>query len=179
MECGWRRVHLPCRRWSWPSRPLRSVRGHHHLPHRRRAPAGLPPHRGHPLTAHRRPSVGVPDLALHLVGGRLRHRTRATVDAWALRSYGEINADVVFVAANGFSTKGGLTTPDLAEAAVKRAMMTAARRVVLVADSAKYGQEQFAHFGELSDVDLLITDTGMDAEDARAIERAGTAVVRA
>ena len=120
-----------------------------------------------------------PGMQLHLVGGRVRHRTRAAVDAWALRAYGEIRADVVFVAANGFSAEHGLTTPDLAEAAVKRAAMTAARRVVLLADSAKHGQEHFARFGALSDVDLLITDSGLDPEDATAIERGGTEVVRA
>jgi DeoR family fructose operon transcriptional repressor len=120
-----------------------------------------------------------PGMQLHLVGGRVRHRTRAAVDAWALRAYGEIRADVVFVAANGFSAEHGLTTPDLAEAAVKRAAMTAARRVVLLADSAKHGQEHFARFGALSDVDLLITDSGLSPEDATAMERGGMEVVRA
>ncbi|MBD9732160.1 DeoR/GlpR transcriptional regulator [Streptomyces sp. H28] len=120
-----------------------------------------------------------PGLQLHLVGGRVRHRTRAAVDAWALRAYGEIRADVLFVAANGFSTEHGLTTPDLAEAAVKRAAMAAARRVVLLADSSKHGQEHFARFGDLNDVDLLITDSGLSPDDALAIERGGTEVVRA
>ncbi|WP_043684684.1 DeoR/GlpR family DNA-binding transcription regulator [Streptomyces xylophagus] len=120
-----------------------------------------------------------PGMQLHLVGGRVRHRTRAAVDAWALRAYGEIRADVVFVAANGFSAEHGLTTPDLAEAAVKRAAMAAARRVVLLADSAKHGQEHFARFGALSDVDLLITDSGLSPEDATAMERGGMEVVRA
>ncbi|MCG7209825.1 DeoR/GlpR family DNA-binding transcription regulator [Streptomyces arenae] len=120
-----------------------------------------------------------PGIQLHLVGGRVRHRTRAAVDAWALRAYGEIRADVLFVAANGFSAEQGLTTPDLAEAAVKRAAVAAARRVVLLADSAKHGQEHFARFGALGDVDLLITDTGLTPEDAAAIERGGTEVVRA
>ncbi|MFF2810962.1 DeoR/GlpR family DNA-binding transcription regulator [Streptomyces sp. RGM 3693] len=120
-----------------------------------------------------------PGLTLHLVGGRIRHRTRAAVDDWALRAYREINADVLFLATNGFSLDGGLTTPDLAEAAVKRALIAAARRVVLLADSAKFGQQHFARFGALSDVDLLITDTGLSPEDALAIERAGTEVIRA
>ncbi|MEU2423976.1 DeoR/GlpR family DNA-binding transcription regulator [Streptomyces sp. NPDC007851] len=120
-----------------------------------------------------------PGIQLHLVGGRVRHRTRAAVDAWALRAYGEIRADVLFVAANGFSAEQGLTTPDLAEAAVKRAAVAAARRVVLLADSAKHGQEHFARFGALDDVDLLITDTGLTPDDAAAIERGGTEVVRA
>jgi DeoR family fructose operon transcriptional repressor len=120
-----------------------------------------------------------PGLQLHLVGGRVRHRTRAAVDAWALRAYGEIRADVAFVAANGFSAEHGLTTPDLAEAAVKRAAVAAARRVVLLADSSKHGQEHFARFGGLSDVQVLITDSGLSPEEAAAIERGGTQVVRA
>ncbi|GGR62112.1 MULTISPECIES: DeoR/GlpR family DNA-binding transcription regulator [Streptomyces] len=120
-----------------------------------------------------------PGIQLHLVGGRVRHRTRAAVDAWALRAYGEIRADALFVAANGFSAEHGLTTPDLAEAAVKRAAVGAARRVVLLADSGKHGQEHFARFGGLDDVDLLITDSGLSPDDAAAIERGGTEVVRA
>ncbi|MER5224697.1 MULTISPECIES: DeoR/GlpR family DNA-binding transcription regulator [Streptomyces] len=119
-----------------------------------------------------------PGIQLHLVGGRVRHRTRAAVDAWALRAYGEIRADVVFLATNGFSLEYGLTTPDLAEAAVKRAALGAARRVVLLADSAKHGQEHFARFGALDDVDVLITDSGLSPEDATALKRGGTEVVR-
>ncbi|MFJ3724036.1 DeoR/GlpR family DNA-binding transcription regulator [Streptomyces sp. NPDC090045] len=115
-------------------------------------------------------------IDLHLVGGRVRHRTRAAVDAWALRAYVEIRADVLFLAADGFTAEGGLTTPDLAEAAVKRAAMGAARRVVLLADSAKAGQEHFARFGSFADVHLLITDTGLAPADKAAIEAAGTEV---
>ncbi|MFE9389770.1 DeoR/GlpR family DNA-binding transcription regulator [Streptomyces sp. NPDC006784] len=117
-------------------------------------------------------------IELHIVGGRVRHRTRAAVDAWALRTYGEIKADVLFLATNGFSVEAGLTTPDLAEAAVKRTMMAAARHVVLLADSTKAGEEYFARFGDLSQVDLLITDTGLSPDETRAVEDQGTRVQR-
>ncbi|UED84184.1 DeoR/GlpR family DNA-binding transcription regulator [Streptomyces profundus] len=123
--------------------------------------------------------VDHPGISLHLVGGRVRHRTSAAVDAWALRAYGEINADLLLLATNGFSLDDGLTTPDLAEAAVKRAMVAAARRTVLLADSTKLRQQYFARFGDFSDVDLFVTDTGLGDEDAAAIERRGTEVVRA
>ncbi|MEW2292003.1 DeoR/GlpR family DNA-binding transcription regulator [Streptomyces sp. NPDC006743] len=148
-----------------------------------RLAAALPLETGLTVVTHSLPIAARladhPGLQLHLVGGRVRHRTRAAVDAWALRAYGEIRADVLFVAANGFSAEHGLTTPDLAEAAVKRAAIAAARRVVLLADSTKHGQEHFARFGGLSDVDLLITDSGLSTEDAAAIEGGGTEVVRA
>ncbi|MFC5908239.1 DeoR/GlpR family DNA-binding transcription regulator [Streptacidiphilus monticola] len=123
--------------------------------------------------------VDHPHLQLHLVGGRLRHRTHAAVDAWALRALGEVHADVAVIATNGFSPESGLTTPDLAEAAVKRAMLENAERVVLVADSAKFGARHFARFGELRQIDVLVTDTGLDDEAAAEIERQGTDVIRA
>ncbi|MER7107384.1 DeoR/GlpR family DNA-binding transcription regulator [Streptomyces sp. NPDC000229] len=147
-----------------------------------RVAAGLPPECALTVVTHALPAAfrlaDHPGIALHLVGGRVRHRTRAAVDAWALRAYGEIRADVLLLGANGFSVEHGLTTPDLAEGAVKRAMVAAARRVVLLADSAKHGEEHFARFGDLTDVDLLITDTGLSPEHAAAIEATGTEVVR-
>lgn len=51
--------------------------------------------------------------------------------------------------------------------------------MVLLADSRKFEQEHFARFGSLSQVDLLITDDGLTAADARAVEAAGTEVERA
>lgn len=50
---------------------------------------------------------------------------------------------------------------------------------MLLADSAKFGQEHFARFGDLAQVDLLITDTGLGSDDALAVEGQGTEVVRA
>lgn len=50
---------------------------------------------------------------------------------------------------------------------------------MLLADSAKHGQEHFARFGDLTDIDLIVTDSGLGTEDAAAIEAAGTEVVRA
>ncbi|CAM5440403.1 DeoR/GlpR family DNA-binding transcription regulator [Streptomyces xanthochromogenes] len=146
-----------------------------------RLAAVLPLESGLTLVTHALPVAARladhPSIDLHLVGGRVRHRTRAAVDAWALRAYGEIRADVVFLGTNGFSAAHGLTTPDLAEAAVKRAAIGAARRVVLLADSDKHGQEHFARFADMADVDLLITDSGLAPEDIAAIEAAGTDVI--
>ncbi|NGN69466.1 DeoR/GlpR transcriptional regulator [Streptomyces sp. A7024] len=142
----------------------------------------LPPESSFTVITHALPVAARladhPGIDLHLVGGRVRHRTRAAVDAWALRAYGEVNADVAFIATNGYSLDAGLTTPDLAEGAVKRAVIGAARRVVLLADSGKFGAQHLARFGSLAGVDLLITDTGLAPEDARAIKAQGTEVVR-
>ncbi|WP_436528080.1 DeoR/GlpR family DNA-binding transcription regulator [Actinoplanes sp. HUAS TT8] len=120
-----------------------------------------------------------PNLTVLLLGGRVRGKTLATVDDWALRPLSEMYVDVAFMGANGCSVERGMTTPDPAEAAVKRAMIAAARRVVLLADHTKIGNDYLARFGGLAELDLLITDAGLDHELAAEVEATGVRLVKA
>jgi DeoR family fructose operon transcriptional repressor len=122
---------------------------------------------------------GRPNITVLTVGGRVRGRTLAMVDQWAVRVLAETFTDVGFVATNGVSVERGLTTPDVAEAAVKRAMLGAARRVVVLADHTKVGNDHFACFGDLDQVDTLVTDSGLDPSLASDLEAAGPRVVLA
>jgi DeoR family transcriptional regulator, fructose operon transcriptional repressor len=119
------------------------------------------------------------NLNVLLLGGRVRGKTLAAVDDWALRPLADLYVDVAFIGTNGCSVERGLTTPDPAEAAVKRAMIGAARRAILLADHTKIGNDYLARFGSLSDLDLLITDSGLNDELVADVEAAGLRVVRA
>ncbi|MPY82033.1 MAG: DeoR family transcriptional regulator [Actinophytocola sp.] len=123
--------------------------------------------------------VGHSMTTVLMIGGKVRGRTMATVDDWALRALADTYVDVAFIGTNGVSAERGLTTPDTGEAAVKRAMIAAARRVVVLTDHTKVGNDCLARFGSLSDVDVLITDTGLDADAAEELSAAGPKVVRA
>jgi DeoR family fructose operon transcriptional repressor len=120
-----------------------------------------------------------PFLEVMVAGGRVRDRTLAAVGDLASSFLDNFVPDVAFLGTNGVSVGQGLTTPDAAEAAAKRAMIRNARRVVLLADHTKIGQEYFVRFAEIGKVDVLITDSGLDDEPAREIEAAGVEVVRA
>ena len=120
-----------------------------------------------------------PNLNVLVLGGRVRGKTLATVDDWALRPLADLYVDVAFMGTNGCSVERGLTTPDPAEAAVKRAMIGAARRAVLLADHTKIGNDYLARFGSLADLDLLITDDGLNDELVMDVEAEGVRVVRA
>jgi DeoR family fructose operon transcriptional repressor len=119
------------------------------------------------------------NLTVLMLGGRVRGRTLATVDDWALRPLNDLYVDVAFLGTNGCSVERGLTTPDPAEATVKQAMIRAARRSVLLADHTKIGNDYLARFGSLSDLDLLITDTGLNDDLVAEMEAAGLRVARA
>ncbi|KAB2339973.1 DeoR/GlpR family DNA-binding transcription regulator [Actinomadura rudentiformis] len=119
-----------------------------------------------------------PNLNVIMLGGRVRGRTLATVDDWVLRPLADLWVDVAFIATNGCSAPHGLTTSDQAEAAVKRAMITSSRRRILLADHTKMGNDYLVRFGTLDEIDVVITDTGLDTELAAGIAAAGPEVVR-
>ncbi len=123
--------------------------------------------------------AGRPSITVHLLGGVIRGRTLAAVGSWAERDVQDVFADVAFLGTNGLTIEQGLTTPDLVEAGVKRALVAAARRVVVLADHTKMGRTDFAHVAPLSAIDTLISDTDLEPELAEEIEAAGPRVVRA
>jgi DeoR family transcriptional regulator, fructose operon transcriptional repressor len=120
-----------------------------------------------------------PNVTVLMLGGRLRGRTLAAVGDWARRALEDTLVDVAFVGTNGISVERGLTTPDTAEAEIKRAMVAAARRAVVVADHTKVGNDHFARFAGIGDVDVLVTDAGIDESLATELGTAGLRVVRA
>lgn len=124
--------------------------------------------------------LGVNDnLTVLLLGGRVRGKTLATVDDWALRPLADINVDVAFMGTNGCTVERGLTTPDHAEAVVKKAMIASARRTVLLCDHTKIGVNHMARFAHLDDIDVVITDDGLDSELAADFDAAGVRLVEA
>jgi DeoR family fructose operon transcriptional repressor len=117
-----------------------------------------------------------PLLTVYTFGGRIRPLTVAEVDDWAARSLGEINVDVAFLGANAVSVDRGLTTPDPAEAAIKRLMLSSARKRILLTDHSKFGCISNCKHADLADIDLMITDEGVDSRELQALRAAGVEV---
>ena len=121
--------------------------------------------------------AAVPGVTLHLLGGRVRGVTQCAVGETTVRSLDELRVDVAFLGANGITAAHGFTTPDEAEASVKRAMVRAGQRVVVLADSSKLGREQLVRFAAAGDVDVLVTDADADPAEVAALEALDVEVV--
>lgn len=119
-----------------------------------------------------------PAIDLVLLGGRVRHRTGAAVGESVGAVLADMCADVAFMGTNGFDVALGFTTPDQAEAGAKRAMVAAARRVIVVTDSSKAGRVHLHRFADLAQVALLITDVGLDDDTAEDLDVQGVEVLR-
>lgn len=114
-----------------------------------------------------------------VIGGKLRKNTLAMVDVDAIAAIEPLLVDTLFISSDGLSPTKGLTTPYREEAALKQAMIGAARRVVALVDHSKVGQDQFVRFANWSDVDVLVTNTEVDPRIVAAIESLGTTVLLA
>ncbi len=120
-----------------------------------------------------------PSVDLHVLPGRVRRTTQAAVGPDTVAALERLRVDVAFVGTNALSLSHGLSTPDSDEAATKRAIVAAARRVVVLADASKIGEENVERFATLDEIDLLITDDSLVPDDRGALERAGVEVLLA
>jgi DeoR/GlpR family transcriptional regulator of sugar metabolism len=69
---------------------------------------------------------------------------------------------------HGMDARSGFTTPNVLEADTDRALIGAGRRLVVVADSSKWGVIGISSIARLDEADTLVTDSGL-AGDARDI----------
>jgi len=116
---------------------------------------------------------------LIVVGGELRATSRAIVGPLTRHQLDDHRVDRALMGTFAFSLEDGLSTTDPAEAYTKELVVARAREVILLADSTKAGTRSFVHAGNLEDVDVLVTDDGLDERTARALARRGVRVITA
>ena len=56
----------------------------------------------------------------------------------------------------------GISTPTIEKANLKKKMMKVADQVILVADHTKFYKKAFAHVASLEEIDVIITDEGLE-----------------
>ncbi|MEL4356582.1 MULTISPECIES: DeoR/GlpR family DNA-binding transcription regulator [unclassified Luteococcus] len=114
---------------------------------------------------------------VQLLGGHVRGVTQACVGGNTVAWLNKLRVDVCFVGTNGISAAHGLSTPDSEEAIVKEHMVHCGRRVVVLADSRKFGAETATSFATLDDIDVIVTDAVSDLQRERCTERGIEVVV--
>ena len=117
-----------------------------------------------------------PRITVLVTGGTLRPLQHSLVNPLATTLLERLHASVAFVGCNGVDPGAGVTNVNLPEAEVKRAMLLAARRRVIVADGSKVGEVELAKVCDLEEVTLLITDPSADPEVLTEIAAAGCQV---
>jgi DeoR/GlpR family transcriptional regulator of sugar metabolism len=106
-------------------------------------------------------------------------RSRSLIPPFAGLVLAEINADCAYLCCAGIDAERGFTNAHFEEVEVKRAMLGAARRAVVLGDHGKIGHVAGARIAGLGEVSALVTDAGAEPADIAALEAAGLDVVLA
>lgn len=114
---------------------------------------------------------------LILGGGELRRRSQTVIGSLSRLILSQLHLDRAFMGTIGLTADEGLTTTDPNEAYTKELVMKRARQVVVLADKSKIGKVSFAHAGALDDVDVLITEEGVEESLSRALQKANVELV--
>ena len=119
----------------------------------------------------------LPSMTVHMSGGLFKAPTLSLTGEKSGDFFNGIFAEKLFLATAAVSFEAGLTFPSMADLYVKRAMIKAASKVYLVADSTKIGRTSFSSLGSIDLIHGFITDDGISDADRAEFEKHGIEVI--
>ncbi len=118
-------------------------------------------------------------IELMLPGGVVRRNYRSLVGVLAEDALRQVRADVLFLGTSGVDEQLAVWDSTIVEVPIKRAMIEAADRVVLLADAEKFSMRGVMRVCEAEAIDHVVTDASLPDPVCGAIEEAGIEVMRA
>lgn len=117
------------------------------------------------------------EASVFVIGGKLINNSMSLVGPQAELELQKYNADFSFLGASGISMRKGFTSSDLYEAEVKRAMISAGQKIVIVADHTKFERGGLISFASFQDVDILVTSDLVEPSILEEIRNSGVQVM--
>lgn len=109
---------------------------------------------------------------LYVAAGAVDRANLSTEGDMVAAAIAEFNIDIAFLSTPAFDLRGA-SVPSGPKKVVKQALAAHATRTILVTDSTKYGRVAALRTVALSELDALITDTGLPESAVDAIRDAG------
>lgn len=105
--------------------------------------------------------INYPQIEVLQLGGTLRHNSSSVVGPYAEMILQDVACNLLFMGVDGIDLEVGLTTTSLPEARLNQKMIDVARKVIVLADSSKFGRRGMAKICPLDQVDEIITNEGV------------------
>jgi DeoR family transcriptional regulator, fructose operon transcriptional repressor len=118
---------------------------------------------------------------IHVIstGGELRKDVFYLSGVWAQHALSEIRVDKAVLGVSAIDPVYGISTASQAEAQIKKLILKSARVKIALADHTKFGNQGFAFVGPVTDIDILVTDSGVDTKYLRPLRESGVELILA
>lgn len=120
-----------------------------------------------------------PGIEIIVIGGKLYKHELVTVGAATVKAYQDIRADLCLLGIGSVHPEVGISTFDLEEAYVKRAMIASAAEVVALTSMEKIGTAAPYIVGPITDLTHLVTERSVSNEVLAPYRALGITIVRA
>ncbi|NQV30250.1 MAG: DeoR/GlpR transcriptional regulator [Candidatus Marinimicrobia bacterium] len=121
--------------------------------------------------------AGNPNCTVMLTGGTLREKSFSLVGIQAERMLREYHFDKVFLGVDGFDIETGISTPNPYEAQINTSMAAAAKEVIVLTDSSKFGRKSLVSIIGLDQIDRVITDSNIPPVYLKHLEERNIGVI--
>jgi len=118
-----------------------------------------------------------PKIKLICTGGVARSSVYSLQGEQTLTFIKDIKVDKTFLGADAIHMDGIISNVNIEEVSIKRAMIKAADRTILVVDSSKFGKSGFVKICDLRDIDVIITDSAISNEVREMIKAQNVEVI--
>jgi DeoR family transcriptional regulator of aga operon len=111
------------------------------------------------------------------LGGLIHQSSASAAGSFAERILEDISCDMLFLGVDGIDLEFGLTISNLTEAGLNQKMIQLAQRVVIMADSSKFGRRGLGRICSLEQIHYIITDGGVAPAIVDQLEEKGVRVI--
>lgn len=113
------------------------------------------------------------DVQTFIIGGTVRGESASISGRFSEEMFDQFSADKLFLSGAGCDLDFGISGANLEETMVNRAMLRISREIILVADSSKFSKRSMTRIAPFSEIDTVISDTGMNEETQARLRALG------
>ncbi|MEZ7505345.1 DeoR/GlpR family DNA-binding transcription regulator [Flavobacterium sp. Arc2] len=118
-----------------------------------------------------------PDIDLIFIGGKIQKNAMVTIGMDVLKVLSKIKADICFMGVSSISAKQGLTEKGYEVSIVKKAMLEASDKVILMLTAEKLNRKMPHVVCEISSLSTMITDLNPEDEVLEEYRKAGVTIL--
>ena len=119
---------------------------------------------------------GNPNIDVIQLGGIIRNRSVSVVGNYAERMLPDFSCSKLYLGVDGLDVDYGLSTTNIMEVNLDREMIRTAQKIIILADSSKFGRRGFCKICDVDEVDQIITDSGISPHMLSKLQERGIEV---
>lgn len=118
-----------------------------------------------------------PNVQILQLGGLIRPNSSSVAGIYAEQILEQMSCGIFFMGVDGIDLDFGISISNLAETSLDQKMIASAQRVVVLADSSKFGRRGLGRVCDFDQIQYIITDNGVNTGIVKQIEGKGVKVI--